>query len=454
MITELNLVVVGHANVGKTSLLRALSRDSKFGLVSDKPGTTRHVESIELTLPEKKSIIFYDTPGLEDSIALYDYIHHLIPAETKVDGIDKLNYFLKSPEAEATFNQEAKVIRQLLKSDAAIYVIDVREPILAKYHDELAIIAQSDKPVLAVLNFTEQEQQNEKEWKRLLSRVGIHAIIRFDANFPPLDGEERLYQSLALLIEPAKIILDEWLTEIVKIQKSRNESANLIIADALVDVTAYSEMAKVDDTKAIEKMRTHVRNREQKAINELLALYQFNASYESEESLPLIKGRYDTDLFNLEALKLMGIHVSKGLVSGAAIGIGVDIAVGGVTLGAAALIGAAIGGFTQTAKHYGSKVRSRFSGYNKLSVDDVIICFLSLRLIHLKESLNYRSHANTSPIKLTKLDNSQWEKGVLPKSLKVARNYTQWSALNKGTRKHDEKRQSIVENVARQLQGS
>ncbi|OCG31844.1 hypothetical protein A9G34_07670 [Gilliamella sp. Choc4-2] len=451
MLTTLKLAVVGHSNVGKTSLLRALIRNSHFGDVSDKPGTTRHVESIKLTLEKQKSIIFYDTPGLEDSIALYDYINQLTPIDSRLDGVDKLTTFLKSPEAENLFYQEAKVIRQLLNSDAAIYVIDVREPVLAKFRDELAILSQSDKPILAVLNFTSSEEQNENEWKKLISRIGIHVTISFDAVFPPLDGEERLYQSLALLVEPAKGILAEWLDKITQKRDSRNQAANLIIAETLVDVTACYEMVKSNDKQAVIDMQNKVRNREQKAIDELLKLYQFDVYHESEQNLPLIKGRYKADLFNIDALTMMGIHLTKGFVSGATVGASIDLATGGLTLGSATLVGAAVGSLMQTAKHYGSRIRYQLTGYNKLSVDDVIICFLSLRLIRLKENLNNRSHANTNPIKLSKLDESDWEKGVLPKSLKIARRYSHWSTLNKGTKRHDKRRQSTIMEVANQL---
>ena len=391
MITSLKLAIVGHANFGKTSLLRALSHNSHFGDVSDKPGTTRHVESIKLSLSNNTDITFYDTPGFEDSLALYDYITQILPANTKLDGIDKLTNFLQSPEAENLFNQEAKVIRQVLNCDAAIYVIDVREPVLPKYHDELAILANSDKPILAVLNFTSTKEQNEKEWKRLLSIIGIHAIIGFDAVFPPIDGEEKLYKSLALLIESAKKILDNWLDNITRIRESRNHTANKLIAEALVDVTAFYKMAKSDDKQAVTDMQNKVRLREQKVINDLLQLYQFDSTQESEENLPLIKGRYNADLFNLDALKLMGIHLTKGFVSGATIGASIDLATGGLSFGSAALIGAAVGSLMQTAKHYGSRMRYQFSGYSKLSVDDVIICFLSLRLVQLKESLDRKS---------------------------------------------------------------
>lgn len=451
MLTTLKLAVVGHANVGKTSLLRTLIRNSNFGDVSDKPGTTRHVESITLPVDSQNTIIFYDTPGLEDSLALYDYIHQLTPANNKLDGIDKLTFFLKSPEAENSFDQEAKVIRQLLKSDAAIYVIDVREPVLDKYHDELAILASGAKPILAVLNFTASKQQNENKWKRLLSRVGIHAIIRFDAIVPPIDGEERLYKSLSLLIEPAKLILDQWLNKITQMRETRNKKANLIIAKALVDVTAFYKMAKSDDKQAIIDMQNQVRTREQLAINELLKLYQFNSALESEECLPLLKGRYNADLFNIDALTTIGMHLTKGFVSGATIGASIDLVTGGITLGSATLIGGAVGSLVQTAKHYGSRMRHQLSGYYKLSVDDVIICYLSLRLVSLKESLNHRSHANTCPIKLSKLETEEWKKGVLPKSLKVARRYSHWSTLNKGTKRNDKKRESTIENVAEQL---
>lgn len=42
------------------------------------------------------------------------------------------------------------MLRQLLASDAGLYVIDAREPVLAKYRDELAVLASCGKPLLPV----------------------------------------------------------------------------------------------------------------------------------------------------------------------------------------------------------------------------------------------------------------------------------------------------------------
>ena len=75
----LRVAVVGHTNVGKTSLLRTLTRQAGFGEVADRPGVTRDVKSIDLELQGEKAVRFFDTPGLEDAVALQDYMLALPP---------------------------------------------------------------------------------------------------------------------------------------------------------------------------------------------------------------------------------------------------------------------------------------------------------------------------------------------------------------------------------------
>lgn len=77
MTEPLILAVVGHTNTGKTSLLRTLTRDRGFGEVSHRPSTTRHVEGARLSVDGEALLELYDTPGLEDAIALLDYLDAL-----------------------------------------------------------------------------------------------------------------------------------------------------------------------------------------------------------------------------------------------------------------------------------------------------------------------------------------------------------------------------------------
>lgn len=204
MTEPLKLAVVGHTNVGKTSLLRTLTRDVGFGEVSHRPSTTRHVEGARLSVDGEPLLELYDTPGLEDAIALLDYLERLERPGERLDGPARLERFLQGSEARQRFEQEAKVLRQLLASHAGLYVIDAREPVLAKYRDELEVLANCGKPLLPVLNFVASSQHREPEWREALARLGLHALVRFDSVAPPEDGERRLYESLALLLENAR----------------------------------------------------------------------------------------------------------------------------------------------------------------------------------------------------------------------------------------------------------
>ena len=112
----LRVAVVGHTNTGKTSLLRTLARDVAFGQVSDSAGTTRHVEGLRLIADGQPAVELFDTPGMEDAIALLEFVDALSMPGERLDGPERVARFLATPEAHARFEQEAKVLRQMLAS--------------------------------------------------------------------------------------------------------------------------------------------------------------------------------------------------------------------------------------------------------------------------------------------------------------------------------------------------
>src|SRR5690606_7585313 len=95
----LRLAVVGHTNTGKTSLLRTLTRDPRFGQVQDSPGTTRHVEGARLLLAGGQAVELYDTPGMEDGMGLLDYLDQLSPPAQRQEGPDRILAFLDYTES-------------------------------------------------------------------------------------------------------------------------------------------------------------------------------------------------------------------------------------------------------------------------------------------------------------------------------------------------------------------
>ncbi|WP_313646255.1 GTPase/DUF3482 domain-containing protein [Pseudomonas sp.] len=454
MTEPLKLAVVGHTNVGKTSLLRTLTRNVGFGEVSHRPSTTRHVEGARLSVDGQALLELYDTPGLEDAIALLDHLERLERPGERLDGPARLERFLQGSEARQRFEQEAKVLRQLLASDAGLYVIDAREPVLAKYRDELEVLASCGKPLLPVLNFVASDQHREPQWREALARLGLHALVRFDSVAPPEDGERRLYESLALLLEDARPALQRLIDDQQAQRLARQHSGKRLIAELLLDCAACRRSVATEpaaQAAAIEALRQQIRQREQRCVEALLKLYAFRREDANADELPLLDGRWGDDLFNPETLKLLGVRLGSGVAAGAAAGASVDLLVGGLTMGAAALAGAIAGGALQTARNYGSRLMGKFKGQRELTVDDPVLRLLALRQQRLMAALDNRGHAAQERIRLDALDEKAWREGKLPEALHKARAHPQWSTLNPGAKLNQAERQAQLEALVAQI---
>ncbi len=451
MTQPLKLAVVGHTNVGKTSLLRTLTRDVDFGEVSHRPSTTRHVEGARLSVDGQALLELYDTPGLEDAIALLDYLEHLDRPGERLDGPARAARFLQGSEARQRFEQEAKVLRQLLASDAGLYVIDAREPVLAKYRDELAVLGSCGKPLLPVLNFVTSAQQREGEWREALARLGLHALVRFDTVAPPLDGERRLYESLALLLEKSRPQLERLIADHEAQAQARHAAGVRLIAELLIDCAACRRSVGSDEQAQVQSLHQSIRQREQACVQALLRLYAFRQEDARAADLPLLDGRWSDDLFNPETLKQLGVQVGGGIAAGAAAGAGIDLMVGGLTLGAATLLGALAGGGVQTARNYGERLLGKLKGHRELSVDDNVLRLLALRQRQLLEALSARGHAATTAIALDAGTDNSWRRGTLPAALRQARAHPRWSSLNANPRLQETERQNAVERLTAEL---
>lgn len=430
--TPLRLAVVGHTNTGKTSLMRTLTRDPQFGDVQDSPGTTRHVEGSRLLVDGQALVELFDTPGLEDSMALLDYIEQQLVGKERIDGPDQIQRFLNSPESRGRFEQEARVLRKLLDCDAGLYVVDVRDPVLAKYKDELNLLARCGHPILPVLNFTHSPRQRLDEWRQAMSRLGLHAIVEFDTVAPALDGETQLYDKLSVLMDQHAPLLKTMSENVVEQRLLRRHDACQLIADMLIDVAALRRSCPPEENaikRTTQQLRDAVREREQRCIQGLLKRYNFNPATFSAHTLPLQGERWEMDLFHPQALKDMGIHVTKGMAAGAMAGATLDAFTAGLSLGAATVLGATAGGLWQGADKWGKRLYGRLKGHQEISVDDAVMRLLIVRQLSLLEALERRGHAARDPITLQADAPVDYRKDRLPESIRAARAHPHWSGL-------------------------
>ena len=458
--TILQVAVVGHTNAGKTSLMRTLSRDAQFGSVSPSPATTTEVASVKLLAGHEEVADFRDTPGLEDPIGLLELIDGL-RTDRRDDGPSLIERFLGGPEAEGAFAGEAKALRQARIADIVLYVVDARDPVLPRHSDELELLARCGRPVLPVMNFTADDGTRTEEWRDALARLGLHATASFDTVVYDATDEERLFESMAVLVDEHRTAL----TRLIKDRRNRRKRslkrASRAIADLLVDAAAHvqpvaasraGEASRGDEAirEAEAAMQQALREHESMAHKAIFTAFEFGDEDPGKLMLECTDGRLGIDLFSREALREAGLGAMAGAAGGAASGAAIDLAVGGISLGAAALVGALVGGALGSTATQSKRLVRRARGANDLHASDVVVLLLLARSLDLTLSLMCRGHAHVDSVDIAQrtLD-SEFRKSVLT-ALKRARSHPSWSGVGRSPNQAAD-RQRTVERVAESI---
>nr|WP_314043646.1 DUF3482 domain-containing protein [Kingella denitrificans] len=445
MMQTLSLAVVGHTNTGKTSLMRTLLRDSRFGEVKNAAATTRHVAQAALGDGVETWLYLHDTPGLEDAGGVLDWLEE--NTSPQHEGIERLQQFLDSPAAQNEWAQEAKVLRQVLASDAALYVVDAREDVLPKYKDELTVLSWCAKPVMPVFNFI--HGQNMDEWQTLLARRSLHVSSRFDTVAFDFSGEMVLWQQLATLLgqPPALSALmafrqQEW--------QQLERQAYVLVAQFLLDAAACVRQFE-DKSRAqavLDEMQAAVAAHESSLHQQLFALYRFYYSDADIRGQQVLRA-FRQNPFDAELLKDYGIRTGKAAATGALLGLGVDALTLGTSLGLGATIGGVLGGLAGNWQVLYDKIQ----GIETLMIDNATLTLLAARSLHLLQTLKSRGHAATNSVVLQDKVALPWKADALPKVLQQARLQPKWSALNPSYEPQSRKRQEAVEALAAHLAG-
>jgi hypothetical protein len=461
----IRIAVVGHTNAGKTSLLRTLTRRANFGEVSQRPGTTRHVESADLEVNGQAAVRFFDTPGLEDAVALRE---HLAGLDPKATPPERIRAFLQGPEAHGVFEQEAKVLRTMLEIDAAFLVIDVREPVLPKFRDEIELLNSCARPVLPVLNFVRDAASREPAWKELLSAYGLHVQVRFDAAAPFVGAERELYNDLSTLLRDRRELLHGVVDSLAAEAAERCRSACARIAELLVDAAALrrtvpaEEFADAARRKAlVAALQQDVFDKAQRCTDDLLTLYGFRQDDAGEAPLPIVEGRWTLDFFSPEAMKDAGLRLGKGAVIGAAVGVVADLAVAGISLGAGAAVGGAIGGaVSQGWGPFGRKLVNKLRDVHELTIEDGVLFAVVAWQLKLTRALEQRGHAATGRIAAetsATQDAPTRATAAAVRAARPARNHPEWESKGVATRgfwRPAPQREALAAELARTLQGA
>lgn len=422
------VAVVGHTNTGKTSLIRTLLRDDRFGEIEDAAGTTRYVAKTAIFAGDDEALTLFDTPGFEDSSALLQMLQGLEQTSKPESPTELLREFIAQAGNFPDFDQETKVLRQALNSDVLLYIIDVREPLLGKYRDEVEILGKAGKPIIPVFNFIADHNAALVRWREQMAQFNLHAALEFDTVAFEFEAEKRLYQKLQSLLERHYDALQALIDYRQEVWNNLNHAAAQRVFQLLAEVTCYRQ--EVEGKEAItdaevDAMQVFVRKAEQRTVRDLLKIFAFTQLDVDLQQVPVRDGEWELDIFSPRALKEFGLNAGATALKGAAAGAGVDLMVGGLSLGTGTMLGAALGAGWATARRYGQELKAVWRGHKWLCVDDNTISLLYLRQRELLQSLTQRGHAAQNKLQLAdgkeRALPKQWSKAI-----KVLRQHPAW----------------------------
>jgi GTPase SAR1 family protein len=365
---KINVSLLSHTNVGKTTLARTLLRQD-IGEVGDRAHVTEVAEShVLIETPAGDSLVLWDTPGFGDSTRVLKRLQQ---------GDKPVGWFLSrvwDRFADRPFWCSQQAMHNAREtSDVVLYVVNAGEsPSSVGYVDaEIRILGWIGKPVILLLNQlgpprdSVQSQEDVTQWQEHVAQYKwVETVLPFDAFARCWVQEGTLLAQVQRLLTGHRELAfgrlrQSWRERNLAVFRDSMQTLADQVAAAAVDVESVQERDIQGKARAwIGSVTTGVASSDpglERAQTNLAGRLDSNIRATTAKLVELhgLTGRA-TD----EVLKRMGSEftvdrpadadkasVLGGLVSGALGGLAADLGAGGLTFGAGALLGGVLGAF-------------------------------------------------------------------------------------------------------------
>jgi hypothetical protein len=407
-------VVVGHVNRGKSSLVSTLAADESVEIAVD-PGTTRHCRSFPMRVDGKHLYTLVDTPGFERARHALAWLreHETSTAERT----STVKEFLSVHQRSGRFPQECNLLEPILDGGSILYVVDGSVPFNPVYEAETEILRWTGRPRMALIN-TIGSGDHVDEWRRVLDQY--FGLVRvFDTHEANFDRRIDLLRAMRELDQESRVALDR---AIDVLESDRDESERQsadAIADALVDMLSRVESVRLPrdanpeshQEPLAQRYYAALRDRELDLRRDLRAIYLHRSLEVELESVEREAGAADEDLFDLSTWSSLGLNRTQlaagGAATGAVVGGGIDVALGGASfllgslLGAVAGLGSTWWGWDRLAevKLLGAPLGGALLEIGPMRNPNFPWVVLD-RALRFREVVAQRSHAKRTPVQL------------------------------------------------------
>jgi len=346
-VTEPVFVVVGHVNRGKSSIVSTLATDPRVP-IGEWPGTTRECAQYPMRLHGEVLYTLVDTPGFERPHQALEWLR--AESGTTADRAQRVREFVRVHRGGARFAQECALLKPILDGGAVLYVVDASIPVSSAAEAEAEILRWTGRPRMALLNPI-GEGDWSAAWRPVLDQY--FSLVRvFDAQQADFASRVELLRALRELSQEWRGDLDRAIEALQADRTNRLRQSAGAIADALVDMLTHVEEKRLAPGGEVSRARPDLearyydalRSRERQLFRTLREI--FSLARLDVETEPLAGGVAE-DLFDTGTWTRLGLSraqlLATGAAAGAATGGVVDVAAGGASLLAGAILGGAIG---------------------------------------------------------------------------------------------------------------
>ena len=341
------LAILGHPNEGKSSVLSTLAEDDSVR-VSPVPGETTACRIFPVIIDGREVLRFVDTPGFQNPERVL-YEMQLLAAEGESDPVSS---FCKKFSNDRTLSDDLELLRPVLRGAGIIYVVDGSRPVRNVDRAEMEILRLTGRPRMAVINCKDDILSHLDSWKSEFRRS-------FNSN-RLFNAHRATYAERILLLEALQSIDQDWqpvLAEVISAFKKDWANRDAMTLDILLamldDCLTYRITAACPGDSASEQRRRReeltrqycgtIVAKEKAAHSKIRALYKHTVfNYQLPEHSILHE-----DLFSARTWQLLGLSRQQllflGACGGAALAAGLDLAVGGASLGLFTAVGGAVG---------------------------------------------------------------------------------------------------------------
>lgn len=393
----LNLSLVSHTNVGKTSLARTLVRGD-VGDVLDQAHVTEESEAytlLETSAGERLEL--WDTPGFGDSARL---LRRLKREKSGLNWLVSQVWDRFSNRAMWCSQQAIRNVRE--RADVVLYLVNAAEdPEDAGYLElEMEVLGWTEKPVLILLNQTGpvrpagEREVDLKRWSDYSTRFPfVRSVLELDAFSRCWVQEGVLFERVGEVLPPERArllqrLLGEWHRRTESIFEAAMDELAGHLARTARDREALEgsgpDLLNAARRNAMKNLALRVEESLTSAVDRLIGLHGLEG-----EAVVEVKSDIADYTLPPDEKKVWKHGLIGGVVSGALSGLGADIAVGGLSFGGGFVAGAILGalgaaGATRGLSILGGRNELKLAAWTPAFLEELFIdaCLRYLAVAH------------------------------------------------------------------------